>query len=414
MTRRAWLAGVLALAAACREGEAPRQGAPIAAASPVAPTPTSALVTGPGVEVADRTIRVGVLGAGEGAHEVGLRLAARVSGGLLPGGWKIELVERDTGGDLEAAAAAYADIGARVLYLGLSSGAEATLAIADELAGDGLVAFAAPPSARLADQERVVTVLPPPSVEVMRAVDAAVADADGASAVRAAIVYSDDGRGAEALAGFRRAAAHHGLALASEHPVNGAIDGRALVGALAAAEVSHVIVAVAPPELAELVDAAAAARYRPLWLGTTASWTDYFFSPVSAAEPAALARFRWVTGLPYWGEDVPGMNLFLAAWDRHGAALGEGADFGVLSGYVAGLAQLEALRRAIDAGDLSRAGFLRALRSIDDFDAGGLIPPVDLSRGRSVQTRVLAPDFATRSWRVAAGWGAPAALRSDR
>ena len=30
--------------------------------------------------------------------------------------------------------------------------------------------------------------------------------------------------------------------------------------------------------------------------------------------PSLLATFHWVTGLTYWGEDVPGMKEFLEIW----------------------------------------------------------------------------------------------------
>ena len=51
---------------------------------------------------------------------------------------------------------------------------------------------------------------------------------------------------------------------------------------------------------------------------------------------------------------------------------------------------VEALKRAIEAKDMTRAGFFKALQGIDGFDAGGLIQPVSLTKVPYVTGRVRA------------------------
>ncbi|HUH05672.1 MAG TPA: hypothetical protein VML75_26945, partial [Kofleriaceae bacterium] len=145
-----------------------------------------------------------------------------------------------------------------------------------------------------------------------------------------------------------------------------------------------------------------ATKYMPIWIGQTPAWVDAFFAHPNL--PAvAFTNFYWVMGLPYWGEELPGMDKFLAAWEQHGKGMGN-PDFYVLASYVQGLVQMEILRRTIESGDLTRAGFMKQMHSIDGWNAGGLSQPVSLKKvpfQTSTRTRVLKPDFANKSWTVA-------------
>ena len=71
---------------------------------------------------------------------------------------------------------------------------------------------------------------------------------------------------------------------------------------------------------------------------------------------------------------------------------------------------VEALRKAIEGKDMTRAGFMKAVQSIEAFDAGGLIQPVALTKVPYVtgtKTRILKPDMAKKSWTVVAPYAAP-------
>jgi hypothetical protein len=127
---------------------------------------------------------------------------------------------------------------------------------------------------------------------------------------------------------------------------------------------------------------------------------------------AVFGKFHMVTGLPYWNEDVPGMADFMAVFEAHKDELGP-PDFYILASYVQGMVELEALSRAIGQGDVTRAGYLKALQSIDNWNAGGMAQPVSLSAFPyvvSTRTRVLKPDFAAKSWTEVAPYADPQAL----
>ena len=73
--------------------------------------------------------------------------------------------------------------------------------------------------------------------------------------------------------------------------------------------------------------------------------------------------------------------------------------------------QLGAVASAIESGDLTRAGFAKALAGMKDWNAGGMIQPVDLSTFPYVtgtRTRVLKPVMDKKTWSEVAPYAEPA------
>jgi ABC-type branched-subunit amino acid transport system substrate-binding protein len=250
----------------------------------------------------------------------------------------------------------------------------------------------------------------------MRAMDWVVEQAGGAAKVKAAIVYQEDDYGKDGLEGWKRAAAHHGVSIVAETTVApGQKDVTAVIATLQNAGATHVLLTVLPSSTGPILGTARQLSYTPVWLGNTPAWLDRFFSK-DVIPPEVFASFYWVTGFPYWGEDLPGMDGFLAAWDQHGKDMGE-PDSYILMSYLTGIIQTEALRRAIESGDLSRAGYKRALRSIKDWNAGGLLQPLDLSTVpymAGTRTRVLQPVMDRRQWKTVAEHAEPQALAAGK
>ena len=135
--------------------------------------------------------------------------------------------------------------------------------------------------------------------------------------------------------------------------------------------------------------------------------TPVIFSP-QVIPGAVFANYYWVQSAPFWGEDVKGMKTFLDGFKAHG---GEARpDFYVLASYMQGLVMVEAIKKAIESKDLTRAGFMKAVQSIDGFDAGGLGQPLSLTKVPYVtgtRTRVLKPDMEKKSWTVVAPYASP-------
>jgi ABC-type branched-subunit amino acid transport system substrate-binding protein len=384
--------------------------------------PEAALV---GVDMKNKVVSVGMLNdeSGPGAaigkpFASGKRLLVqRINAGqsgLLPEGWTIKLIEKDHGYNPQQSVQQYNAIKNDVLFIGTSFGTPNTLPLRPSLERDGIVAFPASLSSQMAENEHTPPTAPSYAIEAMRAMDWVVEQAGDAARVKAAIVYQEDDYGKDGLEGWKKAAAHHGVSIVAETAVApGQKDVTAVISTLKNAGATHVLLTVLPSSTGPILGTARQLTYAPVWIGNTPAWLDRFFSR-DVIPPDVFGSFYWVTGLPYWGEDLPGMDGFMAAWNQHGKDMGE-PDSYILMSYLAGLIQTEALRRAIESGDLSRAGYKRALRSIKDWNAGGLLQPLDLSAVPymvGTRTRVLQPVMDQRQWKTVAEYAEPTALQA--
>ncbi len=380
------------------------------------------LKTDVGVDAANKVVRVGVLNDESGPaapigkpYALGKRiLVAQVNAGgsgILPDGWTVELVDRDHGYNPQNSVQAFNEIKDRVLYFGTSFGTPNTLPLVPMLERDGIVAFPASLSSKMAENAHTPPVGPSYAIESRRAMDWVVEAAGGAEHVKAGIVYQQDDYGGDGLAGWKQAAEQHGVTLVSEQTVApGQKDFAAVVTALKDAGATHVLMTTLPSATGPILGTAAQLQYMPNWVGNTPAWIDSFFNP-EVIPPVVFTNYSWVQGLPFWGETVTGMDAFTAAWEAHRSE-GDAQNTYVLMSYVQGLIQLEALSRAIESGDATRAGYMAALQGISGFDAGGLIQPVDLTSvpyTTGTRTRILKPDFAAGSWTVVADYADPKA-----
>ena len=383
--------------------------------------PAPSMKTGVGVDLEKKVIRIGMLNDESGVaailgkpYAVGKRvLAAEVNSGtskLLPDGWKIELIEKDHGYNPSKSQQALASIKDDVLFVGTSFGTPPTMPLRPFLKKDNIIAFPASLSSQMAKFEHTPPIGTPYTMEAGRAMDFAIAQAGGADKVKAGIIYDQSDYGKDGHAGWKAAATKHGVQLVAERTIKpGQKDFTAEIGALKAAGATHILLTVLPSSTGPILGTAAKMKYMPHWIGNTPSWVDAFFAHPKLP-PVVFTHFHWVSGMPFWGEKVPNMDAFLAAYEAHGKELHR-PDFYLLVSYIQGRIAVEALNRAIDAKDLTRAGFLKALRSIDKFDLGGMLKPLSLKTfpySTSDQSRILKPDFEKKSWTVVADYAAPA------
>ena len=414
-----------AIVTACASGpKATPDAAPDAGAEappPELPAELADVKTDFGVDLHSRIVTIGALnddtgpavvigrpwGAGKRilARQINAAAAAGGDSGILPKGWRFDLVEKNHQYDPAKATAGYDDIVGEVLFIATSLGSSTTMPLRERLKRDGVVAFPASLSGEMASFEHTPPLGPSYGAEAKRAMDFVARTPEA----KPAIIYQDDDYGRDALASWQDQAAHHKLTVVGERAVKpGQVDHAADVKALKDAGATHILLAVLPASTGSVLQAALASEWTPVFLGCTPSWSDGYFRE-EALPPAAFSTYYWVTSVPYWGEDVPGMKGFVAAWEKWGKDLSP-PDFYILASYIQGLVQLEGVKRALAAKDLTRAGYFRAMRTISAFDAGGLIQPVDLTAFPYVtatKTRVLKPDFAAKSWTVAGGWAAP-------
>lgn len=408
---RSWIPFALLVVVGCGETESADEAARQA----------PSLQVDKGVDATAKVITIGALNDESGPalaigkpYAVGKRvLAARINAGgsgLLPEGWTVKLVERDHGYNPQKSVQSYDEIKDEVLFVGTSFGTQNTLPLRPKLEIDGLVAFPASLSSAMAEHPNTPPIGAPYNSEAKRALDFIVSQAGGTDGVKAGIVYQKDDYGKDGLAGFEEAAEAYGVEIVAKQTIDpGQRDMAAVVTSLKDAGATHVVLAVLPSGTGPIIGTAASLQFAPMWVGVTPAWIDRFFDP-EVIPSAVLANFYWAQSLPYWGEDVPGMSEFASTWETHGADFGIPQDWYILVSYIQGLTQIEAAKRAIEKGDVSRAGFKTALNSMTAFDAGGMMNPVDLSKTPYVvtdQVRVLKPDFAKKTWTEVLPYGTP-------
>jgi len=413
------LAAMLFAVTACKKEEAPppttggKEGA-------TTPPPAEKKTSGtPGVDAANKVVKIGCLNDESGPaaaigkpYAIGKRLlAAAVKAGdvsPLPEGWTIELVEKDHAYNPQQSVQHYNAIKDDVLFIAHSFGTPNTLPLRGMLERDKMVAFPASLSSEMAGNVYTPPLGPSYKAEAMRAMDWAVEQAGDPKKVRAGIVHQQDDYGKDGLIGWTEGARVHGVQIVDAQAVApGQKDYAAVVTSLKEKGATHVLLATLPSGTGPILGTAAQLGFKPIWIGNTPSWIDRFFDP-QVLPPAVLAGFHWVTGLSYWGEDVPGMKEFIAIYEKH-KDMGE-PNFYMFISFVQGLVELEALKRAIDNGQATREGYLAALKSIDNYDAGGLFQPVNLSKFPyevSTKTRVLKPKLAEKTWEVVAPYAEP-------
>jgi ABC-type branched-subunit amino acid transport system substrate-binding protein len=391
------------------------------AAEPTAP----ALQHDRGVDLEGKVIRIGMLNDESGPaaaigrpYANGKRLLAALvnagGSGLLPEGWTVELIEKDHGYNPQRSVQSYNEIKDQVLFIGTSFGTPNTLPLRPMLERDTMVAFGASLSSQMAEHRHTPPIGPSYRIEAMRAMDWVVESTEDASTIKAGIVYQQDDYGQDGLEGWRQAARHHNVQIVSEQATApGQQDFTAAVTALKEAGATHVLLTTLPSATGPILGKAAQLQFGPVWVGNTPSWIDGFFNP-EVIPAAVFGRFHWVTGLPYWGEDVPGMDRFTSAFERFGGEMG-GQDFYILVSFIQGMAELEGVKRAIERGNVTRAGYLEALQTIDNWNAGGMIRPLNLTRFPYVtgtRTRILRPQMGERTWEQVADYRDPASLNA--
>jgi ABC-type branched-subunit amino acid transport system substrate-binding protein len=427
---------LLVLACACGGGDKTAAG-PSAAEAPAEPKAAEAeapaqagLKVDKGVDLATKTIKIGALNDESGpAATIGKpyaaakrMIAAQINAGgsgLLPEGWKVELVEKDHGYNAQKALQAYKQIQDDVLFVITSFGTPNTLPLRPMLEQDQMVALPASLSSQMAAHEHTIPVGPSYEVEAMRAMDFVVEQAEKAGTKKAdikpAIVYQQDDYGQDGLNGWKKAAAHHGVTVVSEQTVTpGQRDFAAINTSLKKAGATHVLMTVLPSATGPLLAGAAQLQYKPTWLGQTPTWIDGFFKP-EVIPPKVFETFHWVVGNAYWGEEsVPGMKAFLEAYEKHGKNL-YAPDYYFLLSYAQGLYGIEIVKRAIEAGDVTRAGLMAMVPKIDGFTGNDILQPISTAKFpyvASTVTRVLKPDFDKKSWTTVAPYAQPAAMGS--
>ncbi|MGZ5926055.1 MAG: ABC transporter substrate-binding protein [Rhizomicrobium sp.] len=193
---------------------------------------------------------------------------------------------------------------------------------------------------------------------------------------RIAILYDPNAYGSFFRDRLRALASADGYAVAAEEPVNQTLpaDLTAQMQRLRDAKPDAIVMALYPPQAKRAMEAKARLDWKDVRMVSTGPLTDEEYLNV----PGGYAE--GTLGLCYYPDpnhsDAPGIVAYRQLMARYFPD--EKLNRYSLYGYVFGQLVVEGLRRA--GPNPTRESFIDAMETISNWDTGGILPPVTLSR----------------------------------
>jgi len=361
-------------------------------ASSSSSTGSSGLKAGPGVDVTNKTITLGILSpySGPVADPIGIPLANGVkvffdhvndNGGV--DGFKVKFLEEDTQYNPQLEVQKYNQIHNQVLMIADSLGTPTTFAIKDLAAADHMLVSGATLSSALAREKYLVLVGTPYRLQVENAFDYVV-NKLGVTNPAVGIIYQNDEYGQDGLTGYKEAVAAYHL-----HDVGQAAYGAtdtnftAQVSQLKAAGAKYVFLTAIPTATAGIIGTAFQLGYNPQWILQSPAFALGLLA-VPALKPL-LSRAWLVAQGATWGDtSVPGMAQLIQDVQKY--APSQKPDGYFEFGYAESEITYAILKKALDNNDITRDGLFNAFESLKTVDLMGLYPPV--TYGSSPNQRV--------------------------
>jgi ABC-type branched-subunit amino acid transport system substrate-binding protein len=354
--------------------------------------------SGPGVDVATKTISIGDINALSGpAAPLGNAVAAghraffealNAHGGI--DGWKVKLIVKDSGYKPQDHVQLYNELQPSVAILN-SFGSPTTKAIQPQVDQQKIVTFPASFDSLWGADAVMAPVGAPYSVDIANVLD--YYTRSGAKKPKIGIVYQNDEYGADGLRGFKAAKSALGFPDAGEQSFNaGDTSFTAQVQKLKAAGAEAVVVVALPAATGPIVGTAATLGFKPQWILQGPSFLEQLITkdgnvgspptPVAAALKGALVTSF---AAPWGDAQTPGMKELVADHDAYSATLPPSIYFTLA--YAQGQVQAAILRKAIQSGNLTRAGILAAKQNLGTVDLRGIAPNVSYAPQPGPPTR---------------------------
>ena len=314
-------------------------------------------------------------------HEVYWRYVNEELGGVgrnLPEEEKftVELETLDTKYNVETHKQQYAKLKDSVLMIGQSFGTPTTATTLQDIRDDELLTAPASLASIWLQEKYTVPAGAPYPVQTVNAL-AYVVNELGVTP-KGGILYQDDDYGEEGLKGLEYAADKLGFEIVARTTYKlGDTDYTGQVGALQRAGADYVVLTSIPSATGTILGTAAAAGYTPQWIGNSPSWIGAL-AGVEALLPYLQAYYWVVTDASCaWGDTGAGCEGMAEMVDNLETYGGDqGPDYYFQFGYTQARIVHQILERAIELGDLTRAGVVVAFESLSDIEMGGLLNPI--------------------------------------
>jgi ABC-type branched-subunit amino acid transport system substrate-binding protein len=295
--------------------------------------------------------------------------ALNAEGGIA-GKYKVELVQEDTQYKTDVAVQKYNKIKGDVVAFTQVLGTAPTLAVLPQLKTDNILAAPASLDALWVREENLLPVGAPYQVQAVNAMEYYFSGGGGTKSDVVCTMIQDDVYGEAGQQGIDFAAEKYGFKVANTQKFKVGTENYAgQIGALAGASCKMVFLVATPSDAAKIWGTAAQARFAPKWFGQSPSYTGALAK--SAVAPYMQQYVNIVAEGTEWGdESVPGMKKMVTSAGEY--APDQEPDYYFAFGYNQARAMTAVLEKAVELGDLSREGILKASNELGTVNFEGL------------------------------------------
>jgi len=261
----------------------------------------------------------------------------------------------------------YSEIKPDVLGLVQTLGSPTTSAILADLKASNMIGVPASWTSAWAFEDVILESGTNYCFESMNSVDfgAETLQAKSVASVHFAGDYGDD-----AAAGTKIAAEANGMKFTDIPTTSGQDNQGSAIQKLVAAKPDLVILTTGPTEAATIVGGAAQAGFKGQFIGSSPTWNPALLK--SPAAPALTALYRQSGPWAPYGTDTPGHKALAESLNQ--TMFKAAPSDGYTAGWVWSYPLKAALQKAVDSKDLTRAGVLAAVKSLDTVDYEGMLP----------------------------------------
>ena len=337
-------------------------------------------------------------------HEVYWQYVNEVLGGVgqkLPKEerYKVELITLDSQYRPDIQVQQYNAMKDKVLMIDQSLGTAHTNAILPQINEDKILTAAATLASDWPKQKYVVATGAPYPAQF---INAAQYLKDKGITPKAGIIYQDDDYGLDGVKGLEFAAKEFGFQIIARATYKTTDTSYAApVTAMKTAGADYVFLASTPTATGNILGTAAALAYAPQFIGLSPSWAGALTGTTDKPSPILgfMQKQYWVVtdAQCAWGDVKAGCEGMKELIDNHKKFGGDQApDYYFIFGYTQARVVHQILEKAVENGDLTREGVVKAFESLKNVNMGGLLNPI--SYGSECKDKI--PATGSTIWRI--------------
>ena len=289
--------------------------------------------------------------------------------GGIAGKYKVEIEQADTQYAPDRTVQQYNRLKGQVTAFTQVLGTAPTLAVVPQLKRDKMLAAPASLDAFWVREPNLLPIGGPYQVQAINALDYYINESDG-KGKRICTMIQDDAYGEAGLEGVEFAAQELGFEVAeTQRYKTGTKDVGGQISRLRSAKCDAVFLVSVPSDAGTIWGTAAQVKFAPRWIAQSPTWIDELGkSPLAEY----LKQTTWIAaeGTEWGDSNVPGMAEMVKNVEELRPK--QEPDYYFAFGYNQARAMTAVLEKAVESGDLSREGILKASEEVGTVSFDGL------------------------------------------